>query len=35
MKEGWVEITKMLKVEQGSEQADLAEDVSAHWREVD
>lgn len=28
-------ITKMLRVEQGSEQADLAEDVSAHWREVD
>lgn len=25
----------MVKVEQGSEQPDLAEDVSARWREVD
>lgn len=26
---------KMVKVEQGSEQAGLAEDISTHWREVD
>lgn len=26
---------KMVKVEQGSEQPGLAEDISTHWREVD